>query len=167
MIPPLWTDTGSPLLSSLSRERDTRELALGCGQLEGKFAVAGETRRFGKGPHGGTADSPQTPVCSRSQLRWRNPQHLLCLPTKREAGGVCSLKAALSVRVSRGVTSSAGVLLWSFLLSNLPPFPPPPTLGSGGSGARAQTQALSGGDVCSPGFPGPDHAGFALRVPGL
>lgn len=42
--------------------------------------------------------------------------------------------------------------LWSFLLSNLPPFPRPQHLAQAVSGSRSTNPRRSRGDVCSPGF---------------
>ena len=42
--------------------------------------------------------------------------------------------------------------LWSFLLSDLPPFPRPQHLAQAVSGSRSTNPRRSRGDVCSPGF---------------
>lgn len=109
--------------------------------------------RFGKGPHGGTADSPQTPVCSRSQLRWPKPAAFptFCLPTKQQPQR-CAPFGFERSRFPRSHQQRRRSSLWSFLLSNLPPFPRPQHLAQAVSGSRSTNPRRSRGDVCSPGF---------------
>lgn len=120
--------------------------------------------RFGKGPHGGTADSPRPPYAARSQLRWPKPAAPPSVSQQNSSpSGV--LPSALSVRVFPQVTSSAGVPPSGPFSSQPPTISPPPTLGSGSFGEPKHQPRRSRGDVCSPGFSGP--RGLPLRVPGL
>lgn len=96
---------------------------------------------------------PQAPYAAAVSFRRPKPAAFstFCLPTKSQPQR-CFPFGFEHSRFPRSHQQRWDSFLWSFLLSNLPPFPRPQHLAQAVSGSRSTNPRRSRGDVCSPGF---------------
>lgn len=97
---------------------------------------------------------PRPPYAAAVSLDGRNPQLFPPSVSQQNSSpsGVLPKGGFERSRFPRSHQQRRRSSLWSFLLSNLPPFPRPQHLAQAVSGSRSTNPRRSRGDVCSPGF---------------